>query len=54
MKQICLLYLKNYKKIMIIYNFFHDKDQLQVLVAFKIVKMPKVCLLYDIHSLARE
>ena len=39
MKQICLWYLKNYKKIMIIFISFHDKGQLQVLVAFKIVKM---------------
>ena len=30
---------KNYKKIMTIFIFFHDKGQLQVLVAFKIVKM---------------
>ena len=42
---ILLSYLKNYRKIMIIFNFFHDKDQLPVLVVFKIVKMLKVCQL---------
>ena len=51
---ICTIYRKELQKITKKYKFLQNIGKLLVLVTFKIVKMPKVCLLYDNHSLARE
>ena len=41
MKQICLIFMKKYKIIMINYNFFQNKEKLQVSVVYIIVKQHK-------------
>ena len=51
---ICTIYRKELQKITEKYKFLQNIGKLLILVTFKIVKMPKVCLLYDNHSFVKE
>ena len=51
---ICTIYRKELQKITKKYGFLQSIEKWLVLAAFKIVKMPKACLLYDNHSLVKE
>ena len=51
---ICTIYRKESQKITKKYGFLQSIEKWIVLAVFKIVKMPKACLLYDNHSLVKE
>ena len=47
MSLICKIYKRELQKIMKKYKFLQNNAKLLVLVIYTIVKMPKVCLLFD-------